>query len=92
MPKDGELFGRNRDALEGALEALAVGPEHAPLVEAARTLADQVDGPDFDDKAWREYRLMLGNLMEATAHNGSDAFAEWLTEMRTAVGDPADAK
>lgn len=90
MVKDRNIFGPNRDALEGALEALAVGPEHAPLVEAARTLASVVDG-DFDDKAWREYRLMLSILMGATAHNGSDAFSEWLAEMRTTVRDPENS-
>lgn len=82
-------LGPNGLALEHAIQALAVGPEHAALVAACRSLAAQVDGTGFDDHAWREYRLSLKALMEATADGGSDAFAEWIAGMRTEMGDPA---
>ena len=88
MPKDADKFGLNRDALEGSLEALAIGPEHGALVEACRSLADVVDGPKLNVNAWREYRLSLDTLLKATAHSGSDAFQNWLDQMRAPVGDP----
>jgi len=69
--------GPNRQGLERSLEALAVGPQHDALVEAARALADVVDTTgEFDDKMWREYRLVLALLMEATADDGADDWAE----------------
>ena len=92
MPKDADSFGLNRDALEGALEALATGPEHDAIVQVCRTLADVVDAAadsgKFNHNASREYRLALETLMEATAHSGSDAFLGWLDQMRAPVGDP----
>ena len=81
----------NRNALDQALEALAVGPEHAALVELCRSLADVVDSQgEFDDRAWREYRQSLKVLMEATARGGSDGFDKFLASLRTPVSDGAD--
>lgn len=89
-------MGRNRLALEKQLSALGhdrVVPAIEALVEASRSLADLIDAdPLFDDKAWREYRLMLGMLTEATNDDGTDdTFARLLAEMSTAVGDPPES-
>ena len=78
--------------MERALPALAVGVEHSALVEAARSLAEWVDAAPFLDAAWREYRLALRNLMEATASGGSDAFNDFLDDLRAKVPDGADAE
>ena len=62
--KIADSFGPNREALEESLRALAVQPQHRVLVQACRSLASLVDeAAEFDDKAWREYRLALGLLM-----------------------------
>ena len=90
LPKP--ILGRNGAALERALQALAVGVEHAALVEAARSLAEWVDASPMDDSAWREYRLALRYLMEATASGSSDAFNDFLDDLRAKVPDGADAE
>lgn len=82
-----------RLALERSVRSLAVGAEHAVLVESCRRLADEVDGMVvFDDRVFREFRLAVGVLMEATADGGSDAFEAALAELRSrsAVGDVED--
>lgn len=84
--------GPNATALEQALVALAVGPEHAALVAGCRSLAAQVDQEGFNDKAWREYRLLLKQLMEVTAGGGADdPFETALAEMRATMGDTTNA-
>lgn len=89
MPKAKPKHGPNRRALEEQVEAMATGQEHRALVEAARSLADRVDGlvemDIFDDKAWREYRLALTSLREAVGDGGSsedDIVAELRAEVR----------
>lgn len=85
--------GPNRQALEEQIEAMATGQEHRALVEAARSLADQVDGAEFfDDKAWREYRLALTSLREAIGDGGSDSFDDLTQKLRGAqVPDAEDS-
>lgn len=86
----GSVPGRLRASLEVSVGALATQPEHAALVEAARFAADCVDASDeWDERRVREYRFALKALMEATAHAGSDAFAD-LQRQLAAVGDEAE--
>ena len=64
-----------------------------PLVEAARSLAVIVDrleaAQTFDANAWREYRLAVQALRDATAvADDGDGLAAALDEMRATVGDP----
>ena len=76
-------FGPNRAALEEAIEQLATAPQFRALVQSCRALADRLDGRGvclecgagfFDDALWREYRLWVKQLMEATAGGDSDDF------------------
>jgi len=86
--------GSNRAGLERTIAALATGLEHSALVEACRSLADRVDLIEgmggFDDKAWREYRLALTGLMEASSGDDSGLDRE-IAELRSAsMGHPSD--
>ena len=79
--------GSNRTALETAVGQMATGPHHAALIELCRTLADTIDRADeFDDKAFREYRMALGKLMEA-AGGGVDELDLEVSELRASVRD-----
>ena len=92
-------IGGIRESLESTLEALATGAEHAALARAALSLADLLDARlcvecgagMFNDALWREYRLALRNLMEATSDGGSDEFAEAVAELRAEMGHPSDS-
>lgn len=87
---DAPQVGANRAALERQVEAMATGPEHAALVEGLRSLADVVDH-GFDEKAWREYRLMLTELREACAGDDTDALQGLFDKLRAPVSDSEDA-
>ena len=81
------VHGANRAALETAVGQMATGPHHAALVELCRTLADTIDSADeFDDKAFREYRMALAKLMEA-AGGGVDELDLEVSELRASVRD-----
>lgn len=89
----------NRPALERSLQALAdmVKPEHAALVEVARSLAQAVDAAPDNASLWREYRAALASLFDVLSDAGpSDEMASFLESIRTPavrpqVGDAADA-
>ena len=73
--------------------ALPTGPEHAALIAACQTLADQLDAAEaFDDKLWREYRLALKALMErAAGGTEDDDFDAEFDSLRTEVGNTAES-
>lgn len=89
----GRRKGPIRLALERSVRALAVGQEHAVLVETCRMLADAMDW-GFDDRVAREFRLSVKALMEATANGGFDAFEQAVEDLRSraSLGDPADVE
>lgn len=88
----GPNHGSNRAALEEQIDAMATGREHRALVESCRVLADVVDALEvFDDKAWREYRLALAALREATGDNAPDSFESLTEELRAKVPDSEDS-
>ena len=91
------MAGRNRKAVDQLVKALRdlgrLEDVDAPLVTAARSLADIVDGPDEPDAAlWRQYRQAVADLREVGADDGSsDAIGDLLAELRrrpAEVGDP----
>ena len=84
--------GRQREALDRQVEAMATGPEHSALIEACRQLADTVDRADgFDDKLWREYRLALTLLQGGLVDDGSgDDLGAILDELRAKVDNTED--
>lgn len=85
-------FGRNRAALEQSIGHLATDPSHAALIEAARSLADQVDERPVEERLWREYRFALSALMGAATVD-SDTLAEGLSELRrAALGNAQDSQ
>jgi hypothetical protein len=74
--------------LERSVGALALGPEHAVLVESCRKLGASVDAlVEPDEKLWREWRLLLRLLFEQgrpDSVGGSSGVDEWLAEMKGA--------
>jgi len=75
--------GPNRRALE---EAFAVSglPTSAPhLVQAARSLADQVDGRPSSPGLWGRYQAALGQLTPVMVADADDAFAQLLAEINS---------
>lgn len=76
----------NNSALEKTLAALVdrLKPEHAVLVEVARSLARAVDMQPDNASLWREYRAALAYLFDAVSDDGpSDEFASFLDAIRT---------
>jgi hypothetical protein len=82
MAKDRVKFKTQRVAFDESMTALATGPEHAALVAACRRLAAIIDGLDeFDAAVWREYRLMLSELMTATSGEGDGTIGDLFEEI-----------
>lgn len=83
------------EATERAIGAMATSEEHAAHVQSLRMLAirldDVFDAGEFDDKAWREYRLALASLREATSGGGSDPYDDFLENVRAEMGDTKNA-
>lgn len=76
----------NLEAVEKTLGALpALGPEHAALEAALRTLAVQLDANPDSPGLWAEYRRMLELLREVVAGGGDDDFLSSFP----GLGDPA---
>lgn len=64
------FLGVHRSALEEQIKALNPRPRIAALVAVCRTMADKVDwSSEWDEKAWREYRLSLAALLGACAND-----------------------
>lgn len=74
----------NAAALERALTALeGLTPEHAAIVEHARTLARQIDRDLLgSDKLHSEYRQVCKNLLDLGRKKDLDAFEKLLRELR----------
>jgi hypothetical protein len=78
-------------SLESTLEALTLGPEHDAMRELARGLAAAITADPSNAALWREYRAALSELMTVGGDDGSDEAGDFLTLVRTPLGDPADA-
>jgi hypothetical protein len=76
----------NLAAIEKTLQALPVlGPEHAALEAALKTLAAELDAKPDSPGLWSEYRRMLELLQEVVAGGADDDFFSGFP----GVGDPA---
>ena len=92
---DGNVYGRNRSAVEEMLFALESlgrleGVDSA-RVAMVRALADAVDQDPTNASLWREYRAAEQSLREV-GDNGDDGFKELLESLSSAVGDKADGR
>lgn len=76
--------GQLRVALEITIDQMQLDqePSKAALVQAARTLADTLDGTKKNAQLWRQYRDFLTDL---TREEGGDDVEELLKEIRSAA-------
>lgn len=73
----------NVDAIETALKALALEPEHAALVQLARSLASSVDRAPDDANVAREYRQVLDMIAKAGGRGPDDDTAAFTLAVQT---------
>lgn len=90
------MYGRNREAVEAMLEALAapefdgtLRPVDAARVAALRALADQVDDEPGNAQMWRQYRDALEGMVPANVD--ADPRDALLAELRSEMGHAAPA-
>lgn len=85
---------KNLTAANKAIRALALGDEHAGLVELVRSLARAVDAAPDDANLFREYRQALKEL-GSLGSGDDDGAAEFLVSITTpgrgAVGNTSIA-
>jgi hypothetical protein len=90
--------GQQLGAIERSVEALEaagrIRPEHAAVVELVRGLAAAVDKHPDRPTLWREYRVAIERLAQATAigDEEGDGRAAFLELVRTPLGDASDSE